>query len=111
LNFWGTWCGPCLKEIPSIIELYHKNSDQINLINVGCENTNDGIEKAKKITFEKKMEWLQFYEITGGIDTFSNLLNVYTFPTLIVFDNTGLIIARETDLGNVEIIKEKLKLN
>ena len=28
LTFWGTWCGPCIKEIPDFIELYDKYNNE-----------------------------------------------------------------------------------
>lgn len=110
-NFWGSWCGPCIQEIPDIITFNKNNSDLINLVNIACEYNPAGINKAKEIINKNKMEWNQFYSINGEENSLNKLLNVTNFPTLIVFDNRGKIVAREIGLGNIDIIKEKFKLN
>ena len=32
LNFWATWCTPCLKEIPAFVEFYKENSDHVEIL-------------------------------------------------------------------------------
>ncbi len=40
VNFWATWCPPCRKEIPALIEFYSKNSDIIEILGVNYEQAN-----------------------------------------------------------------------
>jgi thiol-disulfide isomerase/thioredoxin len=110
-NFWGSWCSSCIQEIPDIIKLNKNNLELINLVNIACENNQEGINKAKEIVANKKMDWKQVYTTVDGVNSLNKLLNVTTFPTIIVFDHRGMIISREVGLGNIDTIKEKLKLN
>ncbi len=46
INFFATWCGPCLQELPEIQELWNKNyeDDRFALIVIGREETNDSVK-------------------------------------------------------------------
>lgn len=110
LNFWGSWCYPCLLEIPDLKQLYKNNTELINLVNISCESKQEGISKAKEIIIKEKIAWKQIYSLLNEKDALSKLLNVNSFPTLIVVDDRGMIIARESGLGNIDTIKEKLNL-
>lgn len=110
-NFWGSWCGPCLEEIPDLIQFYEDNKSLINLVNIANESRQEGIESAKEIVLENELIWKQIYTLFKDKDTLSKILNVNVFPTLIVFDHRGMIVAREVGFGNIDIVKDKLGLN
>ena len=40
VNFWATWCPPCLEEIPDFVELYEENRDSIVVLGVNYEEVN-----------------------------------------------------------------------
>ena len=43
LTFWGTWCGPCIKEIPDFIELYDKyNKEGLEIVGIAIQS---GVKK------------------------------------------------------------------
>jgi thiol-disulfide isomerase/thioredoxin len=49
LNFWATWCGPCLKEIPDLIELQTRYGQQgLQIIGIAIDNEDDVREFAEK---------------------------------------------------------------
>ncbi len=41
VNFWATWCPPCLEEIPDLVDLYDKNQDSLVVLGVNYEEVND----------------------------------------------------------------------
>jgi len=40
VNFWATWCPPCLDEIPDLVDLYDNNRDRLVVLGVNYEETN-----------------------------------------------------------------------
>jgi peroxiredoxin len=62
LNFWATWCAPCLEEIPSFVELQAQYRDK-GLAVVGI-SVDDPIEKLKPFAAEFRMN----YPVLAGAD-------------------------------------------
>lgn len=78
LNFWATWCSPCIKEMPDIEELYKKyNENQDEVVFLGISNPSS-IEYPHNQDVEEE-QVKEFLEDNG-----------YTFPTL--FDRTGDVL-------------------
>jgi len=62
LNFWATWCGPCLQEIPGFVDLQARYRDQ-GLVIVGI-SVDDPIETLKPFAQEFRMN----YPVLAGAD-------------------------------------------
>ena len=41
VDFWGTWCGPCRREVPSFVKLKKKYGDELDIIGIAYEKTED----------------------------------------------------------------------
>lgn len=41
VNYWATWCPPCLDEIPDLVDLYEQNSDRLVVLGVNYEEVNE----------------------------------------------------------------------
>ena len=48
VNFWASWCGPCVEEIPSLISLAEKFKDQLVILAVSGDDQKEEIEIFKK---------------------------------------------------------------
>ena len=111
LDFWGSWCGSCRASHPHLKELYEKYKDDVVFVGVGCERNKD-LEKAWKI-WEKAiqddgMTWTQvFNNEPGNKCDLSEIYNLYMFPTKILIDPEGKIVARL--IGTHMPIDEPLK--
>lgn len=81
INLWGIWCGPCIKEMPHLIEMQDKYRDkgfEVLGLNVGDENLEK--ESAENIkAFAEKMKLN--YQLGWAEDAFyKGLLDVTKFP-------------------------------
>jgi thiol-disulfide isomerase/thioredoxin len=87
LDFWATWCGPCMAEIPFMKEI-RKNypADKLAIIGVSQDRNRKALTDAIK---KEGMNWLHFHDGEGDI---SRLYGVNYFPTLILINPIGKII-------------------
>lgn len=88
LDYWGTWCGPCMADMPKIKEYSNKYSNK-NLIVLGV-NSGDTSEKWQNAIKKNEFNWMQIRSTKDN-----NLLipfNVTSFPTKILIDPDGKII-------------------
>ena len=96
LDFWGTWCGPCMAGMPRMKELRDRYKDKLVLVGV-AEETN--IENWRNVIKEKDLNWFQIH---NGIkkEDFVAKYNITGFPTKILISPDGIILYRamnETD--------------
>ena len=113
LEFWGSWCAPCIKSIPAIKDLYSKiNQDKIQFFGVDYEYNDQGRNKAHEIIKEHNIKWLQIAETPPTVKKgfkVAEALDVKNYPTLLLISPTGKIVARETGENTVKKIEEYLR--
>lgn len=90
LNFWATWCGPCVREAPHIVKLYQKYKDQgleILALSVDIES-----DRYKVAPFAKEHGYTFPVLFAEGLE---KLYDVPGYPTNIFIDRQGKIRYRE----------------
>lgn len=83
IDFWGTWCGPCLKGIPDMNAYQKEFKDQLVVIGISQEP----IEKVK--TFKRvKMEYSSAIDING---TLNSVYEIQGIPHVVLIDPKGIV--------------------
>ena len=86
LDFWASWCGPCVQSVPELRDLYRRYRRD-GLVIVGISS--DGDEQIwKEFTARTKMNWPQFRDETSRVHI---AFNIRALPTYILLDQEGIV--------------------
>jgi thiol-disulfide isomerase/thioredoxin len=103
VDFWATWCAPCVAAIPHLNELYAKYHEQgVEFIGISADRpeADGGLASLKRFVEEKAVPWPQFYD--GGDARFTQSWGVRVIPTIFVVDAAGNLVSPDA--------REKLSL-
>ena len=95
INFWATWCPPCLAEMPSINNLHQKFSADKDVVFIMVDA--DGDFPKSQTYMDKRKYKMPVYTMASSIP--ENLFKV-SLPTTIVFDKKGRISFHEEGAAN-----------
>ena len=90
IDFWGTWCGPCIAEMPTVKEYQNKYNETLTVLGV---NSGDSPSKMREYVIENNFDWPQVLAKSDEMDLVLRF-NVQGFPTKIILDPEGRILHR-----------------
>ncbi len=87
LDFWGSWCGWCIKGMPEMKKYYEKYNGKFEILGVDCEDTP---EKWKAAVEKHQLPWKHVRQ-SKETQNVSDNYGIQGFPTKIVIDPQGKI--------------------
>jgi peroxiredoxin len=87
LDFWGTWCPPCVESVPELRNLHKRYSKDDTFVLLGISSDSDE-EEWKEFTEKNKMIWPQYRDRDRRIQS---AFGVRAFPTYILIDHEGIV--------------------
>jgi thiol-disulfide isomerase/thioredoxin len=87
INFWATWCPPCLAEMPSVNKLYEQYKDNPNVVFLLVDADSDFVKSQQYM--DKKNYGLPVYAVASSIP---EVLFKGSLPTTVVLDKAGHIV-------------------
>ena len=99
VNFWATWCSPCLKEIPAFVEFYKENSEHVEILGLDFEPVN----------IELINEFVERFSINYPIILYSHINDtefnkfgeIVGMPTTIIYSPEGELL--QTFMGEITV--------
>jgi thiol-disulfide isomerase/thioredoxin len=101
LDFWGHWCAPCIRALPSIKALHENYLGKLQIIGIAAEHPDDR-EKWLKIIKDSNLNWLQLSEFQFDKGKVVNDYSISAFPTYFLLDKSGIIISKATSIAEIQ---------
>ncbi len=89
LDFWGTWCGWCIKGMPDMKATYEKYHDKLEFVGIACNDTED---RWKQKIEELQLPWIHTLNQEGN--DLSIVYGVSGYPTKFILDQEGKIVKK-----------------
>ena len=112
IDFWATWCGPCIAEMPKMKKLYAEFKPQgVEFIGVSLDQPEKmgGLTKLKEYVAKNEIAWPQYYQGNYWQSDFSSSWGINSIPCVFLVDADGNLASVEAR-GKLEtMIPELLK--
>jgi len=105
LDFWATWCRPCVGELPNVIKTYEAHHKQgFEIIGISLDKDQ---EKLTSFTKEKGMTWPQYFDGLFWKNKLAVTYGVNSIPATYLLDGQGTIIGKNLRGEDLELAVAK----
>lgn len=93
VDFWATWCGPCVAELPNVLKAYEKYHDKgFDIVGISLDRDESAL---RKFIEEHKMPWAQYFDGKGWDSDLAGRYGVNAIPMTFLLDREGKIIGKD----------------
>jgi thiol-disulfide isomerase/thioredoxin len=103
VDFWATWCGPCVAELPNVKKAYDELHEQgFEIVGVSFD---EDCDELKKFVAKNKMAWPQFCDGGGWNNAINKEFGIHAIPAMYLVDKKGVL----RDMNGRENLADKVR--
>jgi thiol-disulfide isomerase/thioredoxin len=90
IDFWATWCGPCVAELPNVLKTYKElHPKGFEIVGISLDSDKAELEAFVK---DKGMEWPQFFDGKGWKNELAVTYDIHSIPAMWLVDKKGMVV-------------------
>jgi thiol-disulfide isomerase/thioredoxin len=111
IDFWATWCGPCIEEVPNVKAVFAKYHDQgFEVVSISLDSEKDR-QKFIDLVAKESVSWPQYFDGKGWKNRYAVEYTITGIPAMFLIDQTGLLVTTNARGPKLESeVKRLLKL-
>lgn len=91
VDFWATWCRPCIGELPNVKRAYKKYKDQgFEIVSISLDTNR---RKFKSFVSRQKMDWYHVMDGGGWSTRLAKKYNIRSIPAMVLLDANGVCVS------------------
>jgi thiol-disulfide isomerase/thioredoxin len=104
VNFWATWCPPCLEEIPDLVDMHNaRSSSDFAVIGIAMSSSRESV-----FAFAKQLE-ISYPIVFGDDKSAAQIGRVEALPTSYLYDPTGKLVSYQSGMITREAIEAYIR--
>ena len=106
IDFWATWCGPCVAELPNVIAAYNKLHEKgFEIVGISLDSDKTTLTKFIK---DKEMPWPQYFDGKGWDNEISTRFGVSSIPAMWLVGKDGKLVSTNVRGGLEAAVEREL---
>lgn len=91
IDFWATWCGPCVAELPNVLKAYKElHPKGFEIVGISLDEDKAALEAFVK---ERGMEWPQYFDGKGWENAISTKHGITSIPAMWLVNKKGIVVS------------------
>lgn len=98
IDFWASWCGPCIRAIPELKELHDNNRTKLTILGVSLDRSKDEwVDAINKY----KLDWLHVSDLVYWESEAAKMYAVNLIPSTVLINKEGVIVGRNLKMQEI----------